>query len=142
MVIIEHPNTSHKLSKTIRRTKFVSQVGAGKISNSPLYSETTKSEKKKNSAKITNQSHSKGHASTYSVKILNSFNPDIQLKDTEYAIRNKLIDLVTELKDFKFMTILALEFKKEKMMIKKYIVPFTRMQKQKQLLMKVTLICT
>ena len=98
--------------------------------------------KKKNSAKITNQSHSKGHASTYSVKILNSFNPDIQLKDTEYAIRNKLIDLVTELKDFKFMTILALEFKKEKMMIKKNIVPFTRMQKQKQLLMKVTLICT
>ena len=97
---------------------------------------------KKNSAKITNQSHSKGHASTYSVKILNSFNPEIQLKDTEYAIRNKLIDLVTELKDFKFMKILALEFKKEKMMIKKNIVPFTRMQKQKQLLMKVTLICT
>ena len=117
LVIIEHPNTSHKLSKTIRRTKFVSQVGAGKISNNPLYSEATKSEKK--NAKITNQSHSTGHASTYSIKILNSFNPEIQLKDPEYAIRNKLIDLLTELKDFKFMTILALEFKKEKMMIKK-----------------------
>ena len=51
---------------------------------------------------------------------MNSFNPEIQLKDPEYAIRNKLIDLLTELKDFKFMTILALEFKKEKMMIKKY----------------------
>ena len=75
--------------------------------------------KKKKNAKITNQSHSTGHASTYSIKILNSFNPEIQLKDPEYAIRNKLIDLLTELKDFKFMTILALEFKKEKMMIKK-----------------------
>ena len=74
---------------------------------------------KKKNAKITNQSPFTGHASTYSIKILNSFNPEIQLKDPEYAIRNKLIDLLTELKDFKFMTILALEFKKEKMMIKK-----------------------
>ena len=31
-------------------------------------------------------------------KILNSFNPELQLKDTEYAIRNKLIDLMTKLK--------------------------------------------
>ena len=42
---------------------------------------------------------------------MNSYNPEIQLKDTEYVIENKLIDLFTELKDLKFMTTLALEFK-------------------------------
>ena len=53
----------------------------------------------------------KGYASSYNVEILNSYNPEIQLKDTEYAIENKIIDLFTELKDLKFMTTLALEFK-------------------------------
>ena len=34
------------------------------------------------------QSHAyKGYASTYSVKIVNFFNPVLQLKDIEYAIR-------------------------------------------------------
>ena len=54
----------------------------------------------------------KGYANTYSVKILNGFNPELQLKDIENAIRNKLIDLLTELKGFKFMMTLVLEFKK------------------------------
>ena len=54
----------------------------------------------------------KGYAITYSVKILNGFNPELQLKDIENAIRNKLIDLLTELKGFKFMMTLVLEFKK------------------------------
>ena len=31
--IIEHPKTSHKLSKTIRQAEKVSQVGFGKSSN-------------------------------------------------------------------------------------------------------------
>ena len=42
-VIIEHPKTSHKLSKTIRQAGKVSQVGSGK-SGSPLHSETNKTE--------------------------------------------------------------------------------------------------
>ena len=55
-------------------------------------------------AKITKRSHAyKGYASTSSVEILNYFNPKLQLEDTEYAIRNKLIDLLTELKGFKFL---------------------------------------
>ena len=63
-------------------------------------------------AQITKWSHAyKGYASSYNVEILNSYNPEIQLKDTEYAIENKIIDLFTELKDLKFMTTLALEFK-------------------------------
>ena len=40
LVIIEHPETSRKLPKTIRKAGKVFEVGSGKISNSPLYSET------------------------------------------------------------------------------------------------------
>ena len=55
----------------------------------------------KKNAKITKRSHAyKGYPSTHSVKIFNSFNPELQLKDTEYAIRNKLKYLLTELKGF------------------------------------------
>ena len=42
--------------------------------------------------------------------MLNSFDPELQLKDVESAIRNILIDLLSELRGFKFMTTLALEF--------------------------------
>ena len=63
-------------------------------------------------AQITKWSHAyKSYASSYNVEILNSYNPEIQLKDAEYAIENKLMDLFTELKDLKFMATLALEFK-------------------------------
>ena len=41
-VIIKHPKTSHKLTKTIRQAEKVCQVGFGKSSNSSLYSETKK----------------------------------------------------------------------------------------------------
>ena len=55
-VNMEHSKTSHKLSKAKRRDKMVSQVvSAGKNSNRPLCSDTTKRENylgKKN-AKIT-----------------------------------------------------------------------------------------
>ena len=41
--------------------------------------------------KITKQTHaSKGFASSYNLEILNSFNPEQQLKDTESSGRNKL----------------------------------------------------
>ena len=44
-VIIEHPKTSYKLSKTLRQVEKAFQVsGAGKNFDSPLYSETRKSE--------------------------------------------------------------------------------------------------
>ena len=45
---------------------------------------------------------------------MNYFNPEIQLKDTKSALKNKLIDLLSELRDFKFVTILVLELKKIK----------------------------
>ena len=58
----------------------------------------------KKNIKITKQEHAfKGYASTYNVEILNSFNPELQLKDTESTIKSKLIELLTQLKGFKFV---------------------------------------
>ena len=37
---MEHPKTSHKLSKTLRQAEKVSQVDSGKRSNTLLYSES------------------------------------------------------------------------------------------------------
>ena len=63
--------------------------------------------------KITKRAHTfKGYATSYKVKILNSFNYEPQLKDTESAIKSKLIDLLTQLKGFKFVTTLVLVLKK------------------------------
>ena len=54
----------------------------------------------------------KGFASTDNVKTLNSFNPEIQLKVTEFAIKSRLMTILTQLKGFKYVTALALVFKK------------------------------
>ena len=89
-IITEHGKTSHKLSKIIRQTE---KVG----SNSSLYNDTKTV---------------KGFASTYNVEILNSFNPELQLKDTESVSKSKLKELLTQLKGFKFLTTLVLLFKK------------------------------
>ena len=43
---------------------------------------------------------------------MNCFNPKLQLKDTECSIKIKLIDLLSELKGFKFVTTSVLKFKK------------------------------
>ena len=56
----------------------------------------------------------KGYIDSYSVEILNSFNPELQLNYTESAVRNKPINLLSELKDFEFVTALVLEFKKKR----------------------------
>ena len=46
--------------------------------------------------KITKLAHSfKGYESSYNVEILNLFNPELQLKHTEFELKNKLIDLMT-----------------------------------------------
>ena len=63
----------------------------------------------KNKAK---QEHAfKGYGSAYNIEILNSFNPELQLKDTESASKSNLIELLTQLKGLKFVTTLVLEFK-------------------------------
>ena len=49
---------------------------------------------------------------TITCLFLKSFNPELQFKYTAFAIENKLIDLLIELKDFKFVTELVSQFKK------------------------------
>ena len=107
-IITEHPKSSHKLSKTIRQAEKVD-------SDSSLYSDTKKNENFLNekNVKITKREHTcKGFGSTFNVGILNFFHPELQLKDSESAIKKKLIDLLTQLKGFKFVTTLVLVFKK------------------------------
>ena len=66
----------------------------------------------KKNVKITKRERaSKGFASTYNVKILNSLNPELQLKDTESGIKNKVKEILSQLWGFKFVTTLVLLFK-------------------------------
>ena len=63
--------------------------------------------------KMTKWEHAfKSYVSTYNVEVLDSFNDEPQLKDTESAIKSKRIELLTQLKGFKFMTAIVLEFRK------------------------------
>ena len=92
----------------------ISQINAAEeISNSPLKSKTEKRENvfdKK--CKIAKRSHSyKRYASTCNVEILNSFHPELQVKHTEFAIENELIYQLSEVREFKFVTRLVLEFR-------------------------------
>ena len=62
--------------------------------------------------KVTKQEHAfKGFTSTYHVEVLNSFSPELQIKD-ESVIKSKLIELLTQLKGFKFVSTLFLVSKK------------------------------
>ena len=68
--------------------------------------------------------------------MLNSFNPELQLKNTESGIRNKLKDLLTELTALKFMAAMVLHFFKKKIEGDDNIATSIRPQKQELLLMK------
>ena len=106
--ITEHPKTSRKLSKTIRQAEKLS-------SNSSLHSDTKKRENflNKKNIKIRKREHTfKGYASTYNDEIIKSFNPELQIKDTESAIKSKLKELLSQLRGFKFLTTFVLLFKK------------------------------
>ena len=66
-----------------------------------------------NNVKITKQAHAfKDYAITYNVGILSFFNPELRLKDTESEIKNNLIQLLSKLRGFRFVTALVLVFKK------------------------------
>ena len=54
----------------------------------------------------------RGYAVTYSADIFNSFNPKLQLKNTKSAIKNKLRYLLSEFKEFIYVTTLVIEFEK------------------------------
>ena len=63
--------------------------------------------------KITKTAYAlKAYASSYNVEILNSFNPKLQHKDNEFAIKSKLKKILTQLRVFKFVTTIVLVLKK------------------------------
>ena len=98
---------------------------------------------KEKNVKITKWAHGfEGYASSYNVEKLNSLEPELQLKDTESAIKNKLKKKLPELRGSKFVTTLVLVLKKIENEDKQNITHFIHTQKQKQLLMKVTLMKT
>ena len=103
------------------KNDYVLLLGMGKNPTTPLYSDTTNHEhifgerKTMKYIKITTKSHAyKGYASSYNVEILNSFNPEIQLKNIKSGTKIKLNDLLTKLKGFKFMAALVIEFLKKR----------------------------
>ena len=48
----------------------------------------------------------------YNVEILNLFDPELQLISTKPVIKNKLKELLSEVKNFNVQTILVLDYKK------------------------------
>ena len=67
----------------------------------------------KQNVKITTQADAfNGYASCYNVDILNSFNPELKLKDTKSTIENKLKDSLSKLRQFKFAKTLVLVLKR------------------------------
>ena len=69
-----------------------------------------KKKKKKKKIKITKWANAfKGYSSSFSVEILNSFDPELQLKDTECEVKKNLNILFTE---FRFVTTVLLVLKK------------------------------
>ena len=50
----------------------------------------------------------------FDIKILNFFGPDLQLINTKPIMKNKLKELLCQLKKFTVQTILVLEYKKKK----------------------------
>ena len=49
--------------------------------------------------KVTKRANAfKGYASSYNVEILNYFNPELQLKDTNYVIKNKFKKIIVSIK--------------------------------------------
>ena len=108
------------LSQFLSILNNVSQLRLGRHPLKSLYSDSTKHEKlfdKKmavKNLKIKKRSHAyKGYVSTDNVDILNAFNAELQLKNTEPAIKTKLKDSLSKLRGFKFMTTVIIELNKK-----------------------------
>ena len=97
--ITKHPEISQKLSKTIKKGEKVMQKACKFFDQENV--------------KTTNREHAfKGYASTYNAEIFNSFNHELQLKDSGSAIKSKLIESLPKLRGFKFVTTWVLVLKK------------------------------
>ena len=66
----------------------------------------------------------------YSIEILNTFDIELQLIDTKLEIKNKLKELLGELKNFKAHTSLVSEYKKNKLIINQCVKLFIQVLNQ------------
>ena len=73
----------------------------------------------------------KGYATTDNVEILNSFNHDLQIKDSDSAVRRRSMVFLTQLKCFKFVITIVLVFQKIESEYKTKHYNFIHAQKQK-----------
>ena len=95
---------------------------------------------KEKNLEITKWVHAfKGYASSYNVELLNLFNPDLQLKDTESSIKNNLKRLLSKLRGFTFVTTLILLLKNIRSEDKRKYGTFQSHLKAETILIKVTL---
>lgn len=94
-------------------------LATGKNWTTSWYSETTKPEvffdETKTMKKSKNKNNQaigfKNYRHIYNVEILNSLNPEIQFKNTKSVIKNKLKNLLSELRGCKF--VITFKLKKE-----------------------------
>ena len=70
----------------------------------------------------------------YNIKILNLFDPELQLINTNSIIKNELKELLSDLKKFKIQSKLVLQYKKK--MIVKFFYSSVKLIAMNQTLMK------
>ena len=81
----------------------------------------------------------KCYASSYNVELLNLFNPDVQLKDSEFSIKNNFKILLSKLRGFTFVTTLVLFLRNIRSEDKRKYGTFHSHLKSETILIKVTL---
>ena len=97
------------------REKFYSKLSEEqnlrKVAESLYIFLTTPDEREKN-VEMIHSSSSNNCLCQYSIKILNLFDLELQLIDTKSIIKNKLRELLSELKKFKVQSMLVFKYKK------------------------------
>ena len=102
------PESKHIMSNdNLLKNANILQAGTDKNRTTAL---TTKPQKHKSK----NYKMSTCFLKLCNVENLDSFNPEMQLKNSEFAIKNKLENLWNELRGLKFVMILVLKFKNNK----------------------------
>ena len=65
-----------------------------------------------NYVKVMQSSYSDNCVHRFNVKVFNLFDPEMQLIKTKPTIKNKLKEILSQWKKFKFQSMLVLEYKK------------------------------
>ena len=77
-----------------------------------LYIFLTTPDEVENYVKVMQSSSSDNCVHRFNVKVFKLFDPEMQLIKTKPTIKNKLKEILSQLKKFKFQSMLVLEYKK------------------------------